>query len=475
MLLESRTRAERPYPPENADERRALVKRIVASSSFAKSNRLSDFVKYVCVLAEKGRFDDIHEQNIGSAVFGRTRDYDPGVDSIVRSHASRLRHRLREYFDQEGRNESLILKIPPGSYIPVFELRAAPHPVLEQQPKDPLADLIEEPIFPPESDSPLGLQATNPSPDEARPSQVFPEAPALDSSLHHTIRRLKFALIAGCGIIALLLALIVFRSQSAARPQADVPASRNPLWKQFLISPTARTVVVSSDSGLAMYEHLTGRAVALASYMSGEYLKNTTSPTVSDDIVRKFGTRRYTPALDLSVLDRSTRLFGERRDHLSFHYSRDLRIEDLKQGNAILLGTSESNPWVQLFEPSMNFFFQDDLLHDTATIVNRHPLPGEALHYDSTPHDPAPTVYGIVAYLPNIPKSGHVLILEGQTMAGTQAAADFVFDDSYLLPFLKKISAPDGSIPNFELLLRSSSFGGQSSRIDPIAYRVEKE
>ena len=32
------------------------------------------------------------------------------------------------------------------------------------------------------------------------------------------------------------------------------------------------------------------------------------------------------------------RIFGDRRDRLSFRYARDLRIEDLKQGNAILLG-----------------------------------------------------------------------------------------------------------------------------------------
>jgi hypothetical protein len=114
------------------------------------------------------------------------------------------------------------------------------------------------------------------------------------------------------------------------------------------------------------------------------------------------------------------------------------------------------------------------LLNDKSQMLNRHPAPREALHYDSTPQDATPTIYGVVAYRQNLQASGHVLILEGQTMAGTQTAADFVFDESYLLPFLKKVIRPDGSIPNFELLLRSSSFSGQSSRIDLVAYRVEK-
>jgi hypothetical protein len=46
-------------------------------------------------------------------------------------------------------------------------------------------------------------------------------------------------------------------------------------------------------------------------------------------------------------------------------------------------------------------------------------------------------------------------MIEGQTMAGTEASADFVFDDSYLLPFLKKIECQDGSGPHFEVLVGS--------------------
>jgi hypothetical protein len=464
MLLESPARAERTYPPEDAEERRALVKRIVASSSFAKSNRLSEFLKYVYVLAEKGRFDDINEQGIGSAVFGRTRGYDPGVDSIVRSHASRLRHRLREYFEREGLHEPLILHIPRGSYIPAFELRTAD--VLPESTATAQA-LQDENVSQAKAD--VSGEKT-PPPSCSRETPI--EEHHIEPASRKMIQRLGIALIVAGVVIVLLAILLLRHTPIALRPRGEDTVTRNPLWKQFIAGPATKTVVVSSDSGLVMYEHLTGRPVSLASYMSGDYLKQTSSDTVPDEVVRKFGTRRYTPALDLTVLDRITRIFGEGRDRLSFRYARDVRMEDLKQGNAILLGSAESNPWVQLFEPSMNFLFQDDLLHDKAQMLNRHPLPGEALHYDSTPQDLAPTVYGVVAYRPTIQKSGHVLILEGQTMAGTQTAVDFVFDDSYLLPFLKKIRRMDGSIPFFELLLRSSSFGGQSSRIEIITYRT---
>jgi hypothetical protein len=60
-------------------------------------------------------------------------------------------------------------------------------------------------------------------------------------------------------------------------------------------------------------------------------------------------------------------------------------------------------------------------------------------------------------------------------MAGTEAAADFVFDDTLLLPFLSKIRNPDGSMPYFEVLLQSSSMNGSASQLRVIAYRTSQD
>ncbi len=90
-------------------------------------------------------------------------------------------------------------------------------------------------------------------------------------------------------------------------------------------------------------------------------------------------------------------------------------------------------------------------------------------------NDPEHTVYGLVAYRPNLTRTGHVLIVEGETMAGTQTASEFLLDDNHLLPFLKSIQKKDGTIPHFEVLIRSSSLAGESSQIDRVAYRVEAD
>src|SRR5580698_8343311 len=112
-----------PHPAISENPRWELVERIVASPSFVKSPRLCSILLFVCELSLSGRNDEINELNIGATVFGRAQNYDPSVDGIVRSHASRLRQRLEQYFNEEGAHETVRLLIPKGGYMPFFEER----------------------------------------------------------------------------------------------------------------------------------------------------------------------------------------------------------------------------------------------------------------------------------------------------------------------------------------------------------------
>jgi hypothetical protein len=64
--------------------------------------------------------------------------------------------------------------------------------------------------------------------------------------------------------------------------------------------------------------------------------------------------------------------------------------------------------------------------------------------------------------IPNLSGTGNLLIVEGISMAGTEAAWDFVLHDSELLPFLKNIPKPDGTLPSFELLLGTQNMGSSA-------------
>ena len=54
-------------------------------------------------------------------MFHKPSDYSSLEDSSVRVHARHLRLKLHEYFDEEGRNEPIVLTIPRGCYTPIFK------------------------------------------------------------------------------------------------------------------------------------------------------------------------------------------------------------------------------------------------------------------------------------------------------------------------------------------------------------------
>jgi hypothetical protein len=99
------------------------VDRIRKSRAMSGCQRLEQLLNFVVDSTLKGESMHLKETTIGVAVFGRTPDYDPKVDTIVRSQAWRLRSKLKKYYASEGANDPIIIDIPTGHYVPVFHLR----------------------------------------------------------------------------------------------------------------------------------------------------------------------------------------------------------------------------------------------------------------------------------------------------------------------------------------------------------------
>jgi len=110
-------------------EIRAELSRILQSETFKNSERLQHFLKFAVESALDGTTDRLKESVLGRAVLDRGREFDPRTDSIVRMQAQRLRRRLREYYETEGRDDPVAIKFQPGSYAPTFA-----HTVEQQAP-----------------------------------------------------------------------------------------------------------------------------------------------------------------------------------------------------------------------------------------------------------------------------------------------------------------------------------------------------
>src|SRR5689334_18318130 len=77
-------------PPSRA-EIEAALERMLDSRGFASAPRLQSLLKYIVGATLDGQSERLKEYSIAVDVFGRPEGFDPRLDSIVRTQASRLR------------------------------------------------------------------------------------------------------------------------------------------------------------------------------------------------------------------------------------------------------------------------------------------------------------------------------------------------------------------------------------------------
>lgn len=95
---------------------------------FVQARQLSGLLAYTVEETLEGRAAHIKETTIGVDVFGRPPSFDPRVDPIVRVQATKLRARLKEYYETEGAHEPLRVIFPKGGYVPLIEPRRTENP-----------------------------------------------------------------------------------------------------------------------------------------------------------------------------------------------------------------------------------------------------------------------------------------------------------------------------------------------------------
>jgi len=113
----------------DADEVLALLETIATSPAFAAAPRRIQLLRYLVNRALAGQA--VNEYAIGVDVFERTESFDPRTDSIVRTEASRLRQKLKEYYAAQGSSDRFRIELPLRSYVPSFvpgERSAPPAP-----------------------------------------------------------------------------------------------------------------------------------------------------------------------------------------------------------------------------------------------------------------------------------------------------------------------------------------------------------
>jgi beta-glucanase (GH16 family) len=103
-----------------AHEREEL-ERVLRHAEISRSPSLVRFLTFICDRFFEGRSKEIREYTIAVEALGRREaTFDSQVDPIVRVTARALRKRLREFYENEGKDDPLRIVLPLGHYVPQF-------------------------------------------------------------------------------------------------------------------------------------------------------------------------------------------------------------------------------------------------------------------------------------------------------------------------------------------------------------------
>ncbi|MBT9332702.1 hypothetical protein [Paracidobacterium acidisoli] len=417
------------------DPRWQLVQRIVASRQFARAPLLSKFLLFVCTEMLQGRQEEISEYQIGVTVFDRPHGYRTVEDNIVRNYARQLRKRLAEYFAADGLEESFRVEIPLGGYVPAFAGR--------------------EPRQPKVVSGPLAVTESQEDAAEAVRSGGWR----------------KWAL--GGGVLLAYSAILVWATMvvRARYPETHLPPEPSQLlWSAMFHSPLS-TFIVPADCGFNMIEDLSHRQISLADYLNGDFLTQPL-PAMDEHSSNDLRTQEYTSFVDLEIVSALSRLSEIDPRRLFLRFPRDLRLDDLKRGNVVLIGSLGSDPWAGVAQKNMNFKIDYRNEMQQAWVINTKPRPGEAAEYVSHWNEPVHQTYAVIAYIPNLSGNGHILLVEGLDVAGTQAAAEMLLRKDALETVLHAASLPEGGLKPFEILLQSTSIESNAANTQIIASRI---
>jgi hypothetical protein len=427
--------------PLMEDERWQAVLHIVNSPRFSKSSRLSQLLLYLAEQTLLGRTELLNEQNIATEVFGRGDEFDPGVDTIVRSHMVRLRQRLDQYI-ADSKGTVFRVTVPKGKYLVRFDRVA----------------------------SSFGEPSAEAYPLHHVAAGAASVTTAESSSRTRWITNPLFLPCCLMSVLIVLLSFALFFTRHRARGAANRPTHL--LWNRIFQS-SRPTTFVAADNGLVLLHWMTRKDTTLAEYLNHDFSQETQGLSRERiDEILNIANRRYTSFVDLNFFRRIQQFPFASSDKLIVKYARDLRMDELKQGNIILSGARGANPWLELYEPQMNFFGSNDGVRHIYSFINRHPQAGEPDRYFVSDADPKQRVLGVLAFISNLDGNGNALVIEGNSMAGTEAITDFLFNDEALLPFLNRLMRPDGTLPHFEVLIESNSVNGSAGSFHILAYRI---
>jgi hypothetical protein len=207
-----------PRPASVAEVKEALTA-VLDSKAFRQAPRLGKLLQYMCGKALLDAPGQVTEYTIAVDVFGKPPDFKESNDSSVRVEVYRLRKRLAQFYETEGAGQPVRIVIPPGQYVPEFQVHGAaagPPPASEPPPAE---------VVPTEEPAPA-VQPAPPAPPAPAAIPVPIPAGTVAGGVRGRIFSFGQRRMWLIGTVATAIILAAWIGHRIASPGAAVPAVR---------------------------------------------------------------------------------------------------------------------------------------------------------------------------------------------------------------------------------------------------------
>ncbi len=393
------------------EQKQVALNQVLRSQTFARSEQLRNFLKFICEKEIAGQGSEINEYLIGVEVMRRPSDYSPNEDGAVRNRAYALRNKLQEFYAHEQTEACIRIELPKGAYCPRFIQCDSP------------------PEFPPpfiaREQSPEHMVAVESETDRATvPSPVSAKR----------LRKFWAAVLIVIAALAVALAMYVFRppSQSALDQfWGPVLASNKPV----LICTTQPAVYQLTGQARENWQH---RQAALPPGKDPSYdlppdeiLRGEDVAAITDQYVG-IGTSHATAQL--------TALFARLHKNSFIKIGNEASFADLRHSPAVLLGAF-GNRWTMGIANHLRFVFEErDVYH--RFIVDKVD-PRNSWGFSALPITGRVSEDFVIISRVFQSETGEILITAaGITQYGTRAAGEFLTNPIHFEMLARR--APEG-------------------------------
>ncbi len=395
-------------------EIREELQGVLGSARLRQSPRLGKLLRYICTSALMGEGEQISEYSIALDVLGKAENFKEGKDAIVRVEVHRLRKRLAEFYEDEGRSHRLRIVIPTGRYVAQFQpIESAG----EAAPAEP-APLVE---FSPAATA-SGIDARR--------------AWKLDS---------KAWRIGAVAALVLLALSMLGLARGVISPRA---AMLDAFWNPVLSSGNPILLCIGNFSG-----------------GHGDKAEGAATPMTLRDFHQ--APSQMIHVADASALAAFASLIHARGRRYRIVSQTEANYSDLQRSPAVLIGLL-NNDWTKRLMRQLRFSVEHPAQGQVLIRDREAPLRTNWFLDFNRPYIEVTRDYALIVRSTD-PKTEQMVVLAGgMSVFGTMAAAEFLTNENELAK-ISRLSPRDWGKKNLEFVLSTDVIRGHAGPPVPVA------